>query len=117
MGRPNGCCVIDVELVELDQCKGPGSAGWKGWASLMYEIEQGDRWLEEADERRKQLETFDTMKKTTDDTVGAIERVSDQVHKFANNAVRRFRRAQTWLGQDNQDLTKVKLETANTAMR
>merc|ERR1711912_47526 len=39
--RPNGCVVIDVELVQLDQCKGPGSAGWKGWASLMYEIEQG----------------------------------------------------------------------------
>merc|ERR1712216_780106 len=68
--RPSGCVVIDVELVELDMCKGPKSPGWKGWASLMYEIEQGDRWLEEADERRKQLETFDTMRKTTDDTVG-----------------------------------------------
>lgn len=116
--RPSGCVVIEVELVELDLCKGPGSAGWKGWASLMYEIEQGDRWLEEADERRKQLETFDTMKKTTDDTVGAIERVSDQVHKFANNAMRRFGRARAWLAADsNKDSNKVKMETANTAMR
>jgi hypothetical protein len=115
--RPAGCVVMDVELVELDPCKGPGSPGWKGWASLMSEIDQGDRWLEEADERRKQLETFDTMRKTTDDTVGAIEHVSDQVHKFANNAVRRFRRAQAWLKVDDQDSSKVKAELATTAIR
>jgi len=115
--RPQGCVIIDVELCELDPCKGPGSAGWKGWASLMSEVEQGDRWLDEGDERRKQLETFDTMRKTTDDTVGAIEQVADQVHKFANNAVRRYRRARAWLGADNQDNVKVKMETANTTMK
>jgi hypothetical protein len=115
--RPNGTVVIDVELVELDPCKGPGSPGWKGWASLMHEIEQGDRWLEEADERRKQLETFDTMRKTTDDVVGSIKHVSDQVHKFAFNAVRRYRRSKTWLGADNQEQTKVKVETANVKMK
>lgn len=115
--RPNGCVVIDVELVQLDQCKGPGSAGWKGWASLMNEIDQGDRWLEEADERRKQLETFDTMRKTTDDTVGAIEQVAGMVHKFANNASRRYRRAQGWLAADKQEEKKVKVETAQCAMK
>jgi len=116
--RPSGCVVLDVELVELDNCKGPKSAGWKGWASLMYEIEQGDRWLEEADERRKQLETFDTMRKTTDDTVGAIGQVADMVHKYANNATRRFTRARQWLGEDEkQDSNKVKMETANCAMK
>jgi hypothetical protein len=115
--RPNGTVIFDVELVELDPCKGPGSPGWKGWTSLMTEIDQGDRWLEEADDRRKQLETFDTMRKTTDDTVGAIQHVSDQVHKFAYNAVRRFRRAKAWLGVDNQDLVKVKVETANVSMK
>lgn len=115
--RPAGCVVIDVELIELDLCKGPGSAGWKGWASLMSEIEQGDRWLEEGDERRKQLETFDTMRKTTDDTVGAITQVSDMVHKYANNASRRFTRARAWLAVEKQDTIKVKMETANCAMR
>lgn len=115
--RPAGCVIVDVDLIQLDQCKGPGSAGWKGWASLMNEIEQGDRWLEEADERRKQLETFDTMRKTTTDTVGAIDHVAEQVHKFANNAVRRFVRARNWLAQDKQDNNKVKVETVNTAMR
>lgn len=83
----------------------------------MYEVEKGDRWLEEGDDRRKQLETFDTMRKTTDDTVGAIEHVADQVHKFANNAVRRFKRASAWLKVDNQDNNKVKLEMANCNMK
>jgi hypothetical protein len=115
--RPNGTVVIDVELVELDNNKGPGSAGWKGWASIMMEIEQGDRWLEEGDERRKQLETFDTMRKTTDDTVGAIQHVADQVHKFSNNACRRYKRAKAWLGVDNQDQAKVKVETANVTLK
>jgi hypothetical protein len=115
--RPNGTVVVDVELIALDPCKGPGSPGWKGWASLMSEVDQGDRWLEEADERRKQLETFDTMKKTTDSEVGAIQHVSDQVHKFAYNAVRRFRRAKTWLAADNQELAKVKVEVSNVSMK
>jgi len=115
--RPGGTVVVDVELIHLDTCKGPGSAGWKGWASLMSEIDQGDRWLDEADERRKQLETFDTMKKTTDHEVGAIAHVSDQVHKFAFNAVRRYRRAKSWLAVDDQKLNKVKVETANVTMK
>lgn len=116
--RPQGTVVMDVELVALDSCKGPGSPGWKGWQSLAAEIDQGDRWLEEADERRKQLETFDTMRKTTDDVKDAVQHVSDQVHKYANNAVRRYRRSRSWLAADeNQDSTKVKLEVANVAMR
>merc|ERR1712151_100072 len=81
------------------------------------EIEQGDRWLEEGDERGKQLETFDTMRKTTDDTVGAIQHVADQVHKFSNNACRRYKRAKAWLGVDNQDQAKVKIEIANVNLK
>jgi hypothetical protein len=115
--RPHGTVIFDVELVALDPCKGPGSPGWKGWTSIMTEVDQGDRWLEEADDRRKQLETFDTLRKSTDDTVGALQHVSDQVRKFSYNAVRRFRRAKAWLGADNQDLVKVKVETANVSMK
>jgi len=115
--RPNGTVIMDVELVALDPCKGPGSPGWKGWGSLMTEIETGDRWLEEGDERRKQLETFDTMKKSTDDTKDAVQHVADQVHKFANNACRRYKRAKAWLGVDDQENKKVIMETANVSMR
>jgi len=116
--RPGGCVVLDVELVELDLCKGPGSAGWKGWGSLNFEVQNGEAQLEQADERRKQLETFDTMRKTTDDTVGAIEKVSNEVHKHANNAIRRFKRAAAWLPQmeKGSDSNKVKRELAKCNM-
>lgn len=46
----------------------------------------------EADQRRKQLETFGTLRKSTGDSKDAEAHVSDQVHKFANNAARRYRR-------------------------
>ncbi|OLQ01886.1 hypothetical protein AK812_SmicGene15312 [Symbiodinium microadriaticum] len=38
---------------------------WKGWQSLIQERETGDSWLDEADGRRKQLETFGTLRKST----------------------------------------------------
>jgi len=62
--RPQGCVIMSVELVAMDQNRGPGSSGWKGWASLVGERETGDQWLEEADGRRKQLETFGTLRKS-----------------------------------------------------
>jgi len=77
---------MDVELVAMDSCRGPGSAGWQGWTSLIHERETGDQWLEEADERRKQLETFGTLRKSTDDSKEAEQHVATQVHKFAGNA-------------------------------
>merc|ERR1711964_847618 len=59
--RPQGCVIMDVEVVALDNNRGPGSDGWQGWMSIVHEREIGDQWLEEADGRRKQLQTFETM--------------------------------------------------------
>jgi len=115
--RPQGCVVMDVELVAMDSCRGPGSAGWQGWTSLIHERETGDQWLEEADERRKQLETFGTLRKSTDDSKEAEQHVATQVHKFAGNATRRYRRALRWLEADDQQDKKVKLEKATLGMR
>merc|ERR1719373_474662 len=101
---------MDVELVAIDPCRGPGSAGWRGWASLVAERETGDQWLEEADSRRKQVETFGTLRKSTGDSKDAEAHVSGQVHKFANNASRRYRRALKWLDADDKQDKKIKLE-------
>lgn len=116
--RPGGCVIMDVELVGIDSCSGPGSPGWQGWTSLVHERETGDQWLEEADERRKQLETFGTLRKSTDSSKDAEQHVSDQVHKFAGNAARRYRRAAGWLDRDEKpDDRKIVLEKATVSMR
>lgn len=115
--RPQGCVCIDVEVVAMDACRGPGSPGWRGWQSLVTERETGDQWLEEADQRRKQLETFGMLRKSTGDSKDAEAHVSGQVHKFANNATRRYRRALKWLEADENQDKKIKLERSTVQMR
>jgi len=116
--RPAGCVILDVEFVAMDTCRGPGTAGWKGWTSLIGERETGDQWLDEADGRRKQLETFTTLRKSTSDSKGAEEHVAEQVHKFAYNAERRYRRGLKWIDmEDKKDDRKLFLEQATLRMR
>mmetsp|Transcript_56313 Transcript_56313/g.134371 ORF Transcript_56313/g.134371 Transcript_56313/m.134371 type:complete len:646 (+) Transcript_56313:39-1976(+) len=117
MNRPNGCVIMDVEVVAMDANRGPGTPGWKGWQSLVNEREVGDQWLEEADARRKQLETFGTLRKSTEDSKGAELHVADQVHKFAYNAERRYRRALKWIEMDKKEDRKLQLEQATLRMR
>lgn len=115
--RPQGTVIMDVELVAIDPNRGPGSAGWKGWQSLVQEIEQGSDWLSQGDERRKQLETFATLRKSTNDSADAEEHVAGQVHKFANNAARRFSRALKWLEADGQEGKKEQTQRMNLQMK
>merc|ERR1711920_200961 len=108
--RPQGCVVIDVELVALDPNRGPGSPGWKGWQSLFAERSKGDHWLEEADGARKQLETFETLHKSTDQTKDSEANYCYKVHKNANNASRRYRRALQWIEAEDRESKKIKTE-------
>jgi hypothetical protein len=115
--RPQGCVIIDVELVALDPNRGPGTPGWQGWQSLFMEREKGDRWLEEADEVRKQLETFGTLQKSTGGTKGAEENAAKKVHKYGANALRRYRRALRWVAEENQEDKKIVQEKLTMKMR
>lgn len=115
--RPAGCVVIDVELQALDPCRGPGSEGWQGWKSVVAEREHGDQWLEEGDSRRKQLETFGTLRKSTGDSKDAEQKVADEVHRMASNASRRYRRLLRWLEQDDQSSKQIKSELNVVKMR
>eukprot|EP00928_Gymnodinium_smaydae_P005963 TRINITY_DN12070_c0_g1_i1.p1 TRINITY_DN12070_c0_g1~~TRINITY_DN12070_c0_g1_i1.p1 ORF type:complete len:653 (+),score=196.07 TRINITY_DN12070_c0_g1_i1:111-2069(+) len=115
--RPAGCVVLDVEIVGIEECRGPASPDWNGWATIAQEREIGDNWLEEADGRRKQLETFGTMRKSTDDSKDAEQHVAAQVHKFARNALRRYRRALEWAIKDPNQDKKIKLEQMTLKMR
>lgn len=115
--RPPGCVILEVELVDIDGSHGPGTSGWRGWTSLLIERETGDQWLEEADGRRKQLETFSMMRKSTADSQAAEKQVASQVHKFAFNAARRYRRALTWAGSEDQEDKKIQNEHMMLGMR
>lgn len=115
--RPAGCVIMDVEVVAMDPCRGPGTPGWKGWQNLINEREIGDQWLDEADGRRKQLETFGTLRKSTEDSKGAEAHVAEQVHKFAYNAERRYRRGLKWIEMDKKEDRKIQLEQATLRMR
>jgi hypothetical protein len=108
---------MDVEFVAIDPNRGPGSPGWKGWQSLVQEIEQGSEWLVQSDERRKQLETFATLRKSTNDSAEAEEHVAGQVHKYALNAARRFTRALKWIDAEGQDGKKELTQKANLQMK
>merc|ERR1712187_263061 len=110
-GRPGGCVVIDVELVALDPNRGPGSPGWKGWQSLFGERSKGDQWLEEADAARKQLETFETLHKSTEQTKGSEANHCSKVHNFACNATLRYLRSLNWIKTEDGESKKIKTET------
>eukprot|EP00439_Symbiodinium_sp_Y106_P084043 s679_g24.t2 len=60
---------LDIDVVVRPMAKDRRTKGWKGWQSLIQERETGDSWLDEADGRRKQLETFGTLRKSTEDEV------------------------------------------------
>lgn len=115
--RPQGTVIVDVELVAIDPNRGPGSPGWKGWSSLVQEIEHGSEWLAQADERRKQLETFSMLRKSTSDSADAEEHVAGQVHKFAVNAARRFTRALKWIDADSSSGAKEQTQKMKLQMQ
>jgi len=115
--RPQGTVIMDVEFVAIDPNRGPGTPGWKGWQSLVQEIEQGSEWLMQSDERRKQLETFGTLRKSTNDSAEAEDHVAGQVHKYAENAARRFARALKWIDVEGQAGKKEKTQKANLQMK
>lgn len=101
--RPSGLAIVDIELVAVKACRGPGSPGWNGWQSVVVERDYGDAWLEKADEHRQRLESYDAMRKTTDAEREAKNHITEQAHKYANNASRRYRRSLTWLEKSPQD--------------
>mmetsp|Transcript_58991 Transcript_58991/g.127640 ORF Transcript_58991/g.127640 Transcript_58991/m.127640 type:complete len:650 (+) Transcript_58991:62-2011(+) len=115
--RPGGAVAFDVELVALDACRGPNSPGWEGWKSIIREKDTGDQWLDDGDSRRKQLETFGTLRKSTGDSKEAEQHVADQVHKYAKNAARRYRRALAWLEAENAEDKKIQHEKAIMGIR
>jgi hypothetical protein len=116
--RPKGLAIVDIELVAVKSCKGPGSSGWNGWQSIVMETEYGDAWVDKADENRQRLETYDAMRKTTESEREAKDQITEQANKYARNGGRRYRRALTWLSKiDPSTDPKVETEMLSVKMR
>jgi len=115
--RPSGCIIMQVEVIGVELNRGPGSKAWLGWQTLVSERHMGDQWLEDADDKRKKLETFGTLSKSTNQTKDAEAHIASEVKKAANNAARRYRRSLEWLQSEDQEDRKIKGERSTVQMR
>ena len=116
--RPKGLVIVDIELVAVKSCKGPGSSGWSGWQSIVIETEYGDAWVDKADENSQRLETYDAMRKTTESEREAKDQIAEQANKYARNGGLRCRRALTWLSKiDPSTDPKVETDMLTVKMR
>jgi len=101
----------------VDLMRGPGTPGFEGWKSFMLERTRGDRYLEEADSTRQKLETFSMLQKSTGHSKNAEEQTAKQLHKFADNATKRYQRMLKWMEAEATMDDKHKLEKVKATMR
>ena len=113
--RPKGLVIVDIELVAVKSCKGPGSSGWNGWQSIVMETEYGDSWVDKADENRQRLETYDAMRKTTESEREAKDQNTEH-NKYARNGGRRYCQVLTWFSKIEPS-TDPKVETEILSMK
>ena len=79
-----GVIIVDIEMIAAKSYKSPDYSRWNGWQSVVIEFEYGDDWMDKADGNSQCLETYDTMRKTTE----SERKAKDQITEQANNSVR-----------------------------
>ena len=89
-----GLITVDIELIEAKSYKSPDYSSWNGWQSIVIEFEYGGDWMDKADENSQCLETYDTMRKTTQSEREAKDQITEQINKYV-----RARRYFTWLSE------------------
>ena len=87
-----GLIIVDIELIAAKSYKSPDYSRWNGWQSIVIEFECGDDWMDKADENSQCLETYDTMRKTTQSERVAKDQITERINKYV-----RARRYLTWL--------------------
>ena len=87
--------VKKIELVAVKSCKGQGSSGWNGWRIIVIETECDEAWLDKADKNSQRLETYDAMRKTTENERETKDQITEQTNKYARKGGRRYRQALT----------------------
>ena len=97
-----GLIIVDIELIAAKSYKSPDYSRWNGWQSIVIEFECGDDWMDKADENSQCLETYDTMRKTTQSERVAKDQITEQINKYV-----RARRYLTWLCKIDSVESKV----------
>ena len=69
--------------------------GWNGWRIIVIETECDEAWLDEADKNSQRLETYDAMRKTTENEREAKDQITEQTNQYARKGGRRYRQALT----------------------
>ena len=89
-----GLIIVDIEVIAAKSYKSPDSSRWNRWQIIVIEIEYGDDWMDKADENSQCLETYDTMRKTTESEREAKDQITENINKYV-----RARRYFTWLSE------------------
>ena len=77
-----GLIIVDIELIAAKLCKSPDCSRWNGWQSIVIEFEYGDDWMDKADGNSQCLETYDTMRKTTESERKAKDQITGGSQQF-----------------------------------
>ena len=105
-----GLIIVDIELIEAKSYKSPDYSRWNGWQSIVIEFEYGDDWLDKADENSQCLETYDTLRKTTESEREGKDQITEQANKYARNGGRRYREPSESLSKIESVESKVENE-------
>ena len=82
--------IVDIEMIAVKSYKSPVHSRWNDWQSIVIETEYGYAWMDKADENSQCLETYDTMRKTTESERDAKDHIMEQVNKYVRNRRRRY---------------------------
>ena len=89
-----GLIIVDIEVIAAKSHKSPDYSRWNRWQIIVIEFEYGDDWMDKADENSQCLETYNTMRKTTESEREAKDQITENINKYV-----RARRYFTWLSE------------------
>ena len=73
-------------------------------------------WMNKADDNSQYLETYDAMRKMTENEREAEDQIMEQVNKYTHNGRRRYCRVFTWLSEIESVESKVESEMLSVKM-
>ena len=112
-----GVIIVDIEMIAAKSYKSPDYSGWNGWQSIVFEFECGDDWMDKADGNSQCLETYDTMRKTTESERKAKDQITEQANNSVRNGGRRYREPSESLSKTDSVESKVENEMLSVKMR
>ena len=112
-----GVIIVDIELVAAKSYKSPDYSRWNGWQSIVIEFEYGDDWMDKVDGNSQCLETYDTMRKTTESERKAKDQITEQANNSVRNGGRRYREPSESLSKIESVESKVENEMLSVKVR